>query len=160
MLRPKLLTVTSKVTASRETLATGGAGECLGWTILVGRTAASVLSLLVGHLLLCVGVVLRVGDVAVVVKHLHGCLLHGRGRGIAHAVHVLGGDWGVGRQRLLGLLRRVAGRVGGVRRDATLRAVLRLDVAVEVGGLGGEVLLLVLHGVLHAEGCCCSCVSG
>ena len=95
MLRPKLLTVTRKVTASRETLAAGGAGECLGWTILVGRTATSMLGLLVGHLLLSVRVVLGVRDVAVIVEHLHGCLLHGGGRWIAHAVHVLGRNRGV-----------------------------------------------------------------
>lgn len=160
VLRSELLTVTRKVTASRETLAASGAGECLWWTILVGRTAASMLGLLVGHLLLSVRMVLGVWDVAVVVEHLHGCLLHGGGRGIAHAVHVLGRNWGVRGQRLLGLLRGIAGRVGRVRRDATLRAVLRLDVAVEVGGLSAKVLLLVLHGVLHAEEGSCSCVLG
>lgn len=104
VLRPKLLTVTSEVTASRETLATRRTRECLWRAILVGRTATSMLCLLIRHLLLSVCVVLGIRDVTIVVEHLHGRLLHRGGRGIAHAVHVLSWDRGVGRERLLRLL--------------------------------------------------------
>lgn len=43
-------------------------------------------------------------------------------------------------------------------RDATFRAVLRLDAAAVHVGRRTEVLLLhlVLHGVLHGEVRCCS----
>ena len=103
--------MTCKVTASREALAARRARESLGWPS-VGRGTAALMLLLVGNLLLLLAVRVfgRLGNVVVVVEHGHRGL-HLRGRGIPHAVHVLGRHGWVRGKRLLRLLRRVARRV-------------------------------------------------
>lgn len=114
MLRPKLLTMTCEVTASREAFTTGRAREGLwGTRVRCGAaTVVLVLDLRICHLLLLlrVGVIWRVGNVIAVVEHGHGCL-HLRGRRVAKAVHVLLGNRRVRGELLLRLLRRVARRV-------------------------------------------------
>lgn len=98
------LTMTCKVTASREALTTRRTREGFRWAIIASRAATIVLRLIL-HLLLRlrVRVLWRLGNVVVVVQHGHR-RLHLCRRGIAHAVHVLRGHLGVCRQLLLRLL--------------------------------------------------------
>lgn len=113
VLRPKLLTMTCEVTASREAFTTCRAREGLwGTRVRCGApTVVLVLNLRIRHLLLLgVRVVWRVWNVIAVVEHGHG-RLHLRRRWVAQAVHVLLGNRRVRGKLLLRLLRRVARRV-------------------------------------------------
>jgi len=79
VLRPKLLTMTCKVTASRETLTARRAREGFGRARVRCGSPAVVLDLVLHlHLLLGVRVVGRVRNVVVVVEHGHR-RLHLRG---------------------------------------------------------------------------------
>src|SRR5207249_3535128 len=103
-MRPKLLTMTCQVTASREAFSARGTRKCLGRTGIGCRAAALVLDLLVRQLLLllAIGVVWRGGNVVVVVQHGHG-RLHLRRRRVPHAIDVLGRDRRIRGERLLWL---------------------------------------------------------
>ena len=72
VVRPKLLTMTCEVTASRKALPTGRAREGL-WGTRVRRGAATIVLLRIWQLLLLLGIRVfgRIRDVIVVVEHGH-----------------------------------------------------------------------------------------